>query len=478
MKKPTNKVKVVLPFDYMPNFPEDDLNAVRRVLHDRITAMHSRRSFIGTLQAELIRNLAYALRLSQEAFNELFSLFRSDFDAFFFSLSPEGLFRFFDEDGDGYLNEDEQLLIFTVLISFFYHLLEEASFYSMYDLDPMLRCMVDLTIEATITLEKSLRNKFYEDQMQRFGKIRGAKVASCEAANLVVLTAHEEMRNTRAGDFGRYQEKEEWATLKRLHQKKTLSNFNKYSEMRHFLIQEKLLGVAGKHEEAKNTLRNFNFFLDKELKRMQVGVEEAFKHANLNYQKRCQFKRSVLENKVLAEQEKIKQQQRDKKLLLEKNFNVAENKLKISQHKAVAQSAFGFLKNCKINLLKSENAMKKDFAMKINSNMKSIYQEEVIHSQVFRSVFLHRKLSLLDAKSEAEALEALRRVKDSQFNSRLSLRNLNEKPIPVNSKRNGSKGLTYSVGKSWRNPSSPIMQGNAFQLTMLYDDNLREIRNP
>lgn len=477
MKKNPGKPKIKMPFDYMPPIPEDILSFVKNKLVETVTKMNLNRFFSIKFQAELIRNLAYSSRLNYEAFSEIYVKLKAEFQIFLGNVSSGVLFKFFDEDSDGYLNEDEQLLVFTVLLSKFYHLLEEVSFYSVYDLDPQIRQLIKGTIECTIELEKTLRNKFYEDQNTKFKKFKNIKVQQMENHQKIKFQDFENMKISKNCEFRLFQEKEEVNAIDKFKKKKSHFNFNKYADLRHFLIQEKLLGLTGEHEEAKNTFRNYQKFLDKELSLVQNHIESAFNQASKNFQKTCAFKHSILENKMLTEKEKIQIMQREKKTLLDKNLNVLENKLKIKQEQSTAQSAFNFLKMCKINMLKSENAMKKDFAMKINYNMKSIFQQEIIHSAVFKLVFQKMKLSLLIGDSEPEVLENLREIKNSNFNIRLSLRNLNDNCGKINvSSFKMKNDLLGNLEELCNQSGLPMLENNGLKLTLLYDDNLNEIK--
>lgn len=468
MKKVSQKTKMMMPFDYMPDLPEEELKRLRKVLFEKINKMHLKRNFSLKLQTELVRHLIYSSRLNFEEFSEIYLKLKTEFEDFFGQISSKDLFKFFDEDCDSYLNEDEQLLIFTVLISKFYHLLEEVNFYSLYDLDPQVRSLIRLTIESTINLEKNLRNRFYSDQKNKFSKFKDGKMGKMEITNAKKFEQYEEMRGTKNEEFNNFQMTEEANVINKFKKQKSLFSFNKFSDLRHFLIQEKLLGLNGHHEEAKNTGRNYQKYMDKELGLAQKNIESAYKQASKNFKQKCDFRYTVLENKFLSEKEKMMFEQREKKTLLEKNLNVMENKLRVQQNQSTAQSAFTFLKNCKINLLKSENALKKDFAMKINTNLKSIFQQEIIHSYVFKLVFLRGGKSLLIANSTREVLENLKELRNSSFNVRLSLRNLE-------SRQNGMEVRGRRVGgRVFLEECLPMIDNNGLKLTMLYDDNLNE----
>ena len=62
----------------------------------------------------------------------MFNNFRDCFTSFFGKVSAKELFEEFDEDLDHYLNEDEQLLIFTVINSKLHSMYQELIFFGAY----------------------------------------------------------------------------------------------------------------------------------------------------------------------------------------------------------------------------------------------------------------------------------------------------------------------------------------------------------
>jgi hypothetical protein len=476
--KNLNKKTIIQPFNYLPDVPDAAIDKVKKSIQDTVMILNQNSSFLEKLQNELIRNLNYSSRVSIEAFQEIHKKLVRGFNAYFDGLPQQDIFKIFDEDGDKYLHEDEQLLMFTVLIAKFAHILEEINFYGLYELDAMVRKLLESAVTTTAELEKNLRKKFYMEQSYKLQKMKENQIDSLnqnfEQRMELFNKFEEEKRSKFYGDSV----KEQSQALERFNSKKSHFNFNKHSHLRNFIVQEKLLNLAGNNEEARNTYKNYQKFLDKEIDLLRGKVNKAFTKASDNYTRKQNFKHNLLENKLIREREMLKSEHRDGFHLLLKNLNVQENKLEKIQEKTSMFTTLFFVKNCKINQMKSEQALKMDFISKINTHLKSNFKQDVLHSNVFQKVFETEKLSLTMHSSLGEVIDNFETLKASRFNVRLSLRNFDEKPQPVNG--TSLEGI-YGKGTNSKNKENPKEEHiiskntNVLRLTHLYDDHLNEI---
>lgn len=127
---------------------------------------------VGALVKSLLKQLPFSQKLNFSAFREIHGQFEGAFKAFFGpSFSAETLFEKLDEDGDKYLNEDEQLSIFTVLNSKLMFFYQEFIYLGCYDRLKDLEQMQDQLLKQITFFQTNLRAKMYEEQDTKFEQI-------------------------------------------------------------------------------------------------------------------------------------------------------------------------------------------------------------------------------------------------------------------------------------------------------------------
>jgi hypothetical protein len=478
MKK-LSKETIVRPFNYFPDIPDSIIEHAKQTIASTVHMLSEHISFLEKLQNELIRNLNYSSRVSVEAFQEIYKKLKNGFNAFFDGLSEGQIFSLFDEDNDKYLHEDEQLLMFTVLIAKLAHILEEVNFYGLYELDPLVRKLLNTAVTTTAELEKNLRKKFYLEQRQKMSHLKENQIDELNEKYEKRFEMFSKFEQEKRSGFYQESVQEQRHALEKFNSKKSHFNFNKHAHLRNYIVQEKLLNLAGNNEEARNTYKNYQKFLDKELNLLREKINKAFEKASDNYTRKQGFKHNLLENKLVREREMMQSEHRERYHLLLKKLSVQENKLEKVQEKTGMFTTHFFMKSCKINQMKSEQALKMDFIAKINTHLKSNFKQDMLHSNVFQKVFEKEKLSITLVQSPEDIISNFESFKTSRFNVRLSLRNFDEKPQPVNS--SGIEGV-YS-----NQPLAKHKEGindehlgnknlNGLKLTLLYDDYLNEIQ--
>ena len=128
--------------------------------------------------------------------------------------------------------------------------------------------------------------------------------------------------------------------------------------------------------------------------------------------------------------------------------------------------------------MKSEQALKMDFISKINTHLKSNFKQDMLHSNIFQKVFEKEKLSLTLFNSSIDVIQNFETFKSSRFNVRLSLRNFDEKPQPVNGSSIEGMYSNQPMAKHKESLNEDHLGSknlNGLKLTLLYDDFLNEI---
>ena len=410
-----------LPFEYMPDIDPVHLSQIKSTLTKKVQKMFEKKNFLQCLQKELVRFSLYTTRLNVEEFQGVYNTFKDSFQVFFGNLSSAKLFAFLDQDSYSYLHFDEQMQIFTMSLAICYHMLEEANFYGLYDLIPLLRSMIDSFIDVTTELEKSLRAKFYQEANNKFRKGKDNRLSSMFKDGQNELATFGESEIHKWNHFGNFESKMRVQEVDLFNKKKTHLFLNKFCQTKNSMLQEKLLGLQGRSEEAKNTLRNYNKFWSADQKNTSTKVNSVYQNVHSYFSHKVELKKILLVDKIEKEKERIRLTHEHRKNLAEKNLNVVEIKIKTKQVKETSNSNYLFSRICYINLMKSEASMKRDFSNKIEYSLKSIFQAEKNNSFVFKMVFEFKKLSLFFVQTEKQWLENLDLIRNGYFNVRLAI---------------------------------------------------------
>lgn len=120
------------------------------------------------------KNMLYLYKkINYDLFAKIFNKFKHEFSQIFIHLSPKTLFSVFDEDGDGFLNEDELILIFSLIRSKMCHLDQELICEGFYKISTKLKsCIVNLS-DVIFEFQSFLREKLYKSQLEKFENIIG-----------------------------------------------------------------------------------------------------------------------------------------------------------------------------------------------------------------------------------------------------------------------------------------------------------------
>lgn len=218
--------------------------------------------------------------------------------------SSEDFFFVFDEDGDGFLNEDEQIMIFTIIKERIHIIAEELCTMQKYELYKDLMREIR-TIEGLINnyqneLRQNLHKKQFDDyisigyEMQNEfdenwdGRVVHFEKKSQEEYNNLVS----ELNKINDLLYQREANKIHLLKLKPLHQIELLRN------------QEKLVAINERVEEAANFRNELTKLIKKDKVRLQKKKNELIKNLNNKIDK--EEKMEIKKKKDLIEKEKNK----------------------------------------------------------------------------------------------------------------------------------------------------------------------------
>lgn len=218
--------------------------------------------------------------------------------------SSEDFFFIFDEDSDGFLNEDEQIMIFTIIKERIHIIAEELCAMQKYELYKDLMREIR-TIEGLINtyqneLRQNLHNKQFDDyisigyEMQNeFNDNWGARLAYfLKKSQEEEKTLIADLNNINDLLYQREANKIHLMKLKPLHQIELLTN------------QEKLVAINERVEEAANFRNELTKLIKKDRVRLEKKKNELIKNLNNKIEK--EEKMEIKKKKDLIDKEKNK----------------------------------------------------------------------------------------------------------------------------------------------------------------------------
>lgn len=109
-------------------------------------------------------------------FLEIFSKYGKDVKNVYGKFSLKELFNFFDEDNSGYLNEDELLLIFSIIKSKLCHLDSELICVGFYKESLWIKNEIKFLTELIYEFQNILRRSLYKYQKKEMNKIKSKTI--------------------------------------------------------------------------------------------------------------------------------------------------------------------------------------------------------------------------------------------------------------------------------------------------------------
>lgn len=421
----TRKNSLCPVYDYLPSIGQENIQNISSQIVDRAKQIIKNTAFLTQIQKEFNQFSNYTNRINLDQFENVYHRNKGGFQAYFGLVASPKLFNFFDEDGDGYLYFEEQMQVFTVTMAVCFYLLEELNFYGLYDYIPGIRAVIDNSISTTSAMDQTLRSKLYQQRNDVFHQRKENKLGRI-SDNLNKELEHFKTREEQEwNEFEYYEIDLRNKEIKSFEKKrKQILSLNKSSFKSNYLLQEKLLGAVGLTEEAKNTAKICQGFLETQQKVDSIKIKKVLRNIESNFANSVSNRHVLIEDRLVKERERIKMLSEQKYTITEKCLKVAENKIKKVQEKETLNSTYSFVKMCKFVLAKSENSLKRDFIERIDLAMRSIFENKRNHSFVFKLVFEMNVFSLFLAVSEKKQIENLKMIRDSDFNVRISLHNI------------------------------------------------------
>jgi hypothetical protein len=135
-----------------------------------------------TFAKELIKEIKNMLYLYQkidfELFISIYTKLKNYFIEIIHPIDPKSFFNILDEDKDGFLNEDELILILSILKSKMCHLDKELICEGLYKVSTQLKSFIFNLSKMIFSFQEFLRERLYKTQLNKFEQIIGNKTIS------------------------------------------------------------------------------------------------------------------------------------------------------------------------------------------------------------------------------------------------------------------------------------------------------------
>lgn len=128
------------------------------------------------LLKEIKKYLTLYEKITYEYFLKIYEKNKVIIEQVLSSIGPKQIFNFLDEDGDGYLNEDEQILIFSIIKSKLCHLDQELICEGLYHESVEIKAQVEKISNLIYEFQVYLREKLYMEQLKKFESIKGTEI--------------------------------------------------------------------------------------------------------------------------------------------------------------------------------------------------------------------------------------------------------------------------------------------------------------
>lgn len=455
-------------------------NSDRKQLMERITRIFSSYKFIFGFQLDLTKNIAFSTNVNFKLFQELYLKYETAMRIVYGQLSADELYKVFDEDENGYLNEDEQLLIFVIINVQLLYLYEECIFFGYYEGIKKIDQIEEDLGRVIIDLQTALRSNLYEEQVRIF---KGNKEQ--------IENRHVSKFDRRLQDFRRFKEAKHdelqhlqmdrrFTTMLNANTKVSNYNFTKYSILQDIRIQEKFLGIFGNLEEASNLQKTYKRVFSNEQSKLSDRINQYTNKVTKNLENRFNFQNNMLDYKLNLQESILNQEFVNSKNLLLKKLRTQENKIKKLQNHLNAAVNTNFYRQNDLNKLKAQSKLKKDVVDDIktqnNYNANANANANHYHSMAYQKYLTSAEQAKAVRETDAQRLVAYR---DSLFNYKFNLRRFEDNPntgmmrTGTSLKENDLKKINKLVN------STQVEQKkeNKLCLAKFYDDNLELIND-
>lgn len=136
-------------------------------------------SSIGSFCIKLHKRMKYYYilhkRINLILFLEIFSSLKLTYKNVYGNFSLKTLFNIFDEDNDGYLNEDELILVFSIIKSKLCHFDQELICEGFYKQSTIIKSEIEKLTEIIYQFQTFLRQELYSKQLKQFKSVKSNK---------------------------------------------------------------------------------------------------------------------------------------------------------------------------------------------------------------------------------------------------------------------------------------------------------------
>ena len=454
---------------------ESRFRSERRQLSERILRLYNSYKFIFGFQLDLKKNIAFSTNVNFKLFQELHEKYNTAIKAVYGRLSAEQLFRVFDEDEDGYLNEDEQLLMFVIINVQLLFLYEECIFFGYYEGVRKIEQM-EADLNRVITeLQSTLRKNLYREQIKTFAgnkeQIESKHVSRFEKR----LHDFRKFKEAKHEELQQMQMDKRFTTLLNANTKVSNFNFTKYGALQDIRIQEKFLGIFGNLEEASNLQKIYKKVFNEEQNKLSDKITQYTTKVTKNMENKFAFQNKMLDHKLSLQESTVNQEFANSRNLLLKRLGTQEAKIKKLQDHLNAVVNTNYYRQNHLNKIKAQSKLKKDVVNDVRLINDHNVNSKAYHSSVYQKYFTSTQQVKTIKETDLKRLVAFR---DSIFNYKFNLRRFDHNSstamqrtgMPV--KENSLKKINKLINSTQLEQKKE----NKLCLAKFYDDNLELIQ--
>lgn len=141
-------------------------------LKKEVQVMKKAQELCKNLRKNLTKSLGLYEKITFPLFKRIWDLYQNDISKIISPVPCHQIFVFFDEDMDGYLTEDELLMIFSILKSKLCHLDQELICEGLYHESTEIQVQIKKISQLIFDFQSFLRKRLYGQQLARLENIK------------------------------------------------------------------------------------------------------------------------------------------------------------------------------------------------------------------------------------------------------------------------------------------------------------------
>lgn len=460
------------------NYSNDNNNSIRIVkLRREAESMLSIHIVFDSIYKEILRiQLNTDGYLTLSLFKILFKKFKNTITDIFGNIEANDFFDIIDQDNDGFLNEDEILLLFSLIKAKLHTITDKLLKIRDYKLYKELHSVVKILNDKINIYQQSFRNKIFDTQINTFN-----------TQSNIRLSNHYNYSNNRLDTIKELTANK--VKVLEMNKKYNLNNIEKNTlsagnlvrikpnkNIKLFEVQEKLLALDNRLEEAENLKKRIRTMKETD----NIRINRTINYKINNNKKIFLLRYSKLENynKIKLHNEKNKAVINNERELntINKQISLKYNSIKKIQNFSSKKYSnignnMGELIEMKDRLRKQNNIINNCKKIQSNNNGNSS-KDKVIDSNRVRNSSINNIST--NNNTYLNNKRKILKLLQSKYIIKFYIRNKYGNQMPVNVKNNNNYNNNKNNITKYLNDNSNCYDNDRLNnITQLYDSNLR-----